>query len=290
MADGIDPLARRPRWASIRRIPQLWGVAARLEWALTTRSTRTALSWALSDLVFHVGSVASLLVLASRFSGVGRWTHDQILFLLAFVSLSQALFGAMFSMNVGFISRIIGRGQLDHRLLQPIPLWMALFTEGFSPLWAGVQLVPGVVLAALSFPQLRVALDVVWWLRLAASLLCSVLVQLSFQFIWGSTAFWAPRSAEEISSSTMRFVDNLRPFPLDGFGGGFKGLLVTVLPTGLMGWYPARGLVGAGRSPLVVLALATTAFMIIAASVFRAGLARMFGVGIGRYSDFGHRQ
>ena len=38
-----------------------------------------------------------------------------------------------FGYNVLTISRRLGRGQLDHTLVQPQPIWLSLLTEGFMP-------------------------------------------------------------------------------------------------------------------------------------------------------------
>ena len=37
--------------------------------------------------------------------------------------------------------------------------------------------------------------------------------------LWGSLAFWAPRAAEELNSSTFELSNQLAPFPLDGAAG-----------------------------------------------------------------------
>ena len=56
-----------------------------------------------------------------------------MLFLLGYALLVRGVIDTFFNYNVAFISRRIGRGQLDHMLVQPQPLWMALLTEGFAP-------------------------------------------------------------------------------------------------------------------------------------------------------------
>ena len=52
---------------------------------------------------------------------------------LATAMLATSLSDMFFGYNVRFISRRLGRGQFDHTLIQPQPVWMALLTEGFNP-------------------------------------------------------------------------------------------------------------------------------------------------------------
>ena len=274
----------------LRSIPRLWASMARLEWKLVTRSPKIFLGWIAADLIYQIASIGGLLLLAQRFAGIGTWNRYQVMFLLGYVAMLDGCVGAFFSNNMAFVSRVIGRGQLEHRLVQPRPLWLSMLTEGFSPCWAGSQFAPGFALFAVALPHLSVGLGVRWWARLAVSMLCSVVVQMSFQVAWSTAAFWSPVGAEEISSETNRVLSNLRPFPLDGFSRALTGTLVTVLPTGLMAWYPARALAGVGPISWPRLLLGVAAAFAVALGLFRLGLRRMFGAGIGRYSDFGHRR
>ena len=274
----------------MRAIPRLMAAQVRLDWHVVTRSAKVFFGWTVTDLVYRAASVSGLLLVAERFSGIGAWDRHQVLFLLGYVSLVDTFVWGLFNANMAFVSRIIGRGQLEHRLIQPRPLWISMLTSGAAPIWALSQLIPAAVLLAMSLGHLSVSIGPGWWFRLLVSVVGSVLIQQSFQFAWASAAFWAPVGAEEISSETNRVLENLRPFPLDGFGRGITGTLVTILPTGLIAWYPARGLAGVGAVSWVRFLGSVLLAFSIALLLFRLGLRRMFGAGIGRYTDFGHRR
>ena len=94
---------------------------------------------------------------------------------------------------------------------------------------------------------------------------------LSFAYLWGSLAFIAPRGAEEINSTTMRLLEQLKPFPLDGVGGRALGrLLLSVVPAGFLAWLPSRVLLGLDDS--------TRARAVDAARRARVRVARDAGV------------
>lgn len=275
----------------IRRLFRLWKVYATLDMLLVTRDLKTFLMWYLSDMVLNIASVTGMLLLAERFSGIGVWSKDQVLFMLGYASVVGGIIGCLFSYNVSHISRRLGRGQFDHTLIQPQPIWMTLLTEGFSPVFGTAMLLPGIGLMLWAGSRLALALSPAWIARLGLSLLASTTVVLAFQFLWGSLAFWAPRAAEEISSSSMQLMDQLKSYPLDGLGAALSGGLLTILPVGFVGWVPCRALLGLDKTPwsLWITPLAASGFALLAAWSFKRGVRYYGRTGSQRYSSFGHR-
>jgi ABC-type uncharacterized transport system permease subunit len=119
----------------------------------------------------------------------------------------------------------------------------------------------------------------------------SIAVSLSFAYICATLAFWAPRSAEEINSSSNAIFNQLRGYPLDTVGPGLSAALLTVLPVGFNAWYPSRALLGLDSSALAAFAtpLAGIGFGLIAWAVFARGLAHYRFTGSQRYLSRGHR-
>jgi ABC-2 type transport system permease protein len=287
MAD--DPRDRRT--PTLLRLWRLWRLYGTMDLLWTLRDLPTLLTFFASDLIINLTAMTSTFLLAERFGGIGRWNADQVLFMLGYALLVTGVPDFWFNYNVSFISRRIGRGQLDHTLIQPLPLWMAFLTEGFSPFSAGLVLVPGTVALIVAGARLRLALTPGWLALLLLNLLASVAVLLALQYVWGSLAFWAPRGAEEINSSTDKLFRQLMRFPLDSLAPALATGLVTALPVGLLAWYPARallGLDGAGLAPFVTPAAALVA-VALAAWVFRRGLRQYGRTGSQRYLSLGHR-
>jgi ABC-2 type transport system permease protein len=276
----------------VRRLARLWGLYATLDLLYLARGPQTAIPYYLSELVVGLAAVTTTFVLAEQFDGIGPWTKPQVLFLLGYALLVRGLIDTFFSYNVALISRRIGRGQLDHMLVQPQPLWMTLLTEGFAPVVGSNMLFSGLGLLVWSIYQLNLAITPGWCGLLVVNLAASVAVVLSFAYAWGSLAFWAPRSAEELNSSTSRLMTQLAPFPLDGQSGVVVASLVSVVPVGLVAWYPSRILLGIDV-PLWAQALVPSTALLFAALstwIFTRGLRRYRRTGSTRYSDFGHRR
>jgi viologen exporter family transport system permease protein len=277
---------------ALRRLLALWRLYGSMDLLWMARDLRTVLAFTLSDLIFSVGSVAGMLLLAIRFGHVGRWSTDQLAFMLGYAQLVTGLPNVFFNYNVSFISRRLGRGQLDHTLVQPLPLWMALLTEGFSPFSAAMQPAAGLALLAWTLPRAGVVVSPGWLGLLALNLAASMVVTLAFTYIIGSLAFWAPRGAEEINSQSWSLVAALMPLPLDGAGAFLTAGLLTLLPTGLIAWYPCRTLLrlDTGGLDVLVTPAAAVCCTIIALLVFTQGLRHYVRTGSQRYLSFGHRR
>ena len=277
----------------LRRLLRLWQLYATMDLLYLARGPQIALTFYVSDFITGVAAVTATFLLAERFDGIGPWTRPQILFLLGYALLVRALIDLFFNYNLAFISRRIGRGQLDHVLIQPQPLWMALLTEGFAPVTGSGMLLPGIGLLLWSGRDLQLSVSPAWYGLLATDVVASMAIVLAFEYIWGSLAFWAPRAAEEINSDSWRLLTQLAPFPLDGVAGLALVSLVTIVPVGLVTWYPSRALLGI-ESPVwaaeLVLVLAAIVFAAFAAWLFTRGLHHYGHTGSTRYLDYGHRR
>jgi ABC-2 type transport system permease protein len=278
--------------AELRRVGRLWRLYAKMDLLYVARGLGPAVTYYLADTFLGISAITATFLLAQRFSGIGLWSTPQIVFLLGYALLVRALVDIFFNWNVAFISRRIGRGQLDHLLLQPQPLWAALLTEGFSPLSGSGMLLPALAILGWSVQRLGLAVTPAWLVLVAVDLLASLTIVLAFNYAWGSLAFWAPRAAEEINSQTWDLVTQLDPFPLDGLGALLLAGLVSVVPVGLIAWFPARGLVGIDTQPLVLLGPLVAALILgtLTAALFAGGLREYARRGSSRYLDYGHRR
>ncbi|HEV7663428.1 MAG TPA: ABC-2 family transporter protein [Chloroflexota bacterium] len=275
-----------------RRLFRLWALYGSMDLLWLARGPRIAVPFILSDFVTGIATITATFLLAERFNGIGPWAKPQVLFLLGYSLLVRGLIDVLFNFNMAQVSRRIGRGQLDHLLIQPQPLWMAFLTEGFAPFSGAGMLLPGLGLTVYSVAELQLSVSGTWVALFALYLVGSIAIVLSFEYAWASVAFWAPRAAEEINSDTWRLITQLAPFPLEGIAGWALAGLLTILPVGLVAWYPARVLLrmaGPPWAPLVlpVAALIASAF---ATWIFTRGLNQYGRTGSSRYLSLGHRR
>jgi ABC-2 type transport system permease protein len=276
----------------LRRLFRLWGVSAYLDLLWMTRDLKQFLLYWLSDLVLNVAAVTAVFLLAERFERIGAWTKPQILFMLGYATVVKGVLELFFGYNILYISRRLGRGQLDHTLVQPQPLPLALLTEGFVPFSGSAVLLVGAGLLFWATTRLGTPLTAGWAAFVCLNLAASAELVLAFTFLCGSLAFWAPRSAEEINSSSLGLMHQLQVFPLDGLGPVLLTGLMTVLPVGLIAWFPCRGLLGLadlGRGTAIT-CMGALLLAALAAGVFRLGLRQYGRTGSQRYVSSGHRR
>jgi ABC-2 type transport system permease protein len=115
---------------------------------------------------------------------------------------------------------------------------------------------------------------------------------LAFQYTWGALAFWSPRAAEEVNSSTWDLIHQLSPFPLEGLATGVLLSLVTVVPVGLVAWYPARVLLGIDVPTwaIAIVPAAATFLLGLTSWMFARGMQHYGHTGSTRYLAHGHRK
>lgn len=155
----------------LKRLARLYHLNARMDLLWIFRSPMLAITCILSDLIVSVSSVLGVALLAVRFDGIGPWTRPQLLFMLAYGTLVAALLDLFCGFNILFLSRRIGRGQLDHMLLQPQPLLFSLLSEGFLPFSGTAALLVAIELFAWATRGLDLPANPFWWLALLLNLL-----------------------------------------------------------------------------------------------------------------------
>lgn len=254
------------------------------------RDTKICLAYMITDGLLSASSAVGMLLLASRFDGFGGFTHAQLLLMLGYALLVTGVYYLfLMSNNAGAISRVIGRGQLDHALVQPVPLWLHFAAQGFAPVSGSTTLVFGIALTVYALTQLQQAITVGWVLGLVGLVLLSTLILVAWVYAVSALAFWAPYAAEEIAPEVTDLFGSLSPYPLGGLGKLAQLVFCTVLPIGTMAWLPASILLGkTAPGPAAGLIAAVAAVSItLMLLIFRKGLNYYAKHSSPRYSGFG---
>lgn len=267
-----------------------------LLWLL--RDTRYFFIQVLSDGISGGCTVAGVYLLSlnfEHFAGMGR---NEILFMMGYALFVEGIFNLFFiGNNSGFISRVVGRGQLDHIMIQPVPLWAELLTQGFCPFSGSPLFFMGAGLSLYGAFKVGITMHGTWLLLFFLYGICSCLLIMAFLYILSSMAFYAPAAAEEISMVGKDMFSSLKTYPLGNMNPVVKRLFLTVLPIGLTAWFPSLLLLEAGAGgvaslrllPALYLPAATAVFSLLALFLFRKGMKHYERYGSPRYSGFGFR-
>ena len=278
--------------AKIRGLFQLYRLYARMDLNWLLQDFPTAVMVICSELVSNLAAIAGVLLLAVRFGGAGGLSADETLFLLGFFQLANGLCAMLFGgFNVLNISRRVGRGQVDHMLIQPRPLAVQLLAEGFMPFSGSSGFWVGVALTALACVRLRVSITPLWAGQLLLYIALHCLLLLAQSYLYGALAFYRPVACEEISSMILDLNAQLGKFPLFGLPRALLGFLCTLLPAGLLAYVPTLGLLrklDLGRDLILPVCVAA-AFAAAALTAFRRGLRHYREYSCNRYKEMGHR-
>lgn len=277
---------------NIKSLFRLWKLYARMDLNWIVQDRITGLIVVLSETLGNLSAMVGVLLLAVRFGGVGGLSADEVLFMLGFFELADGFGWMIFgNYNVIHISRRIGRGQVDHMLIQPRPLWMQLATEGFMPFSGCHGFIIGVILTGIAIWRLQISLTIGWFLLLLYYLVIHMVLRISQSFLYGSMAFWRPVACEEISSMILDMNNQLGRFPLFGLPDWLAGILHTVLPIGLMAYLPALALLRElGKETELELPFwVAVIFLTVAVVCFKKGLKHYAKNSCNRYKEMGHR-
>jgi ABC-2 type transport system permease protein len=261
-----------------------------LAWLL--RDTKYAALGICGDMVNNAATVSGVFLIASRFGGIGGMSADEVLLMMAYSTMVTGIFTMFGAGNNIHVSRIIGRGQLEHLFVQPLPLGVQLATCGFAPFTGGGNLIAGAALMAVAAGRLGLRIALPWLAALAAYLIATMAVIVARSYLVSSAAFYAPAAAEEISTAAIEGTWLISTFPLSGMPRFAQIALLTVMPEGLMAWFPSLCLLG--RPPLGMAAQYPMAFALLASLaanlVFRKGLGHYARKGSNRYVPYGFRR
>jgi ABC-2 type transport system permease protein len=275
-----------------KRIIQLYALYAKMDLAWLFRDTKLALLCIFTEFIANLGSIGSIYLLAIKFNGVGGMNKYEVLFMLGYVTINKGVFSCFCAGNNGHISRIVGRGQLEHIFIQPLPISVQLSTMGFFPFTSGLtNIISGSVIIGIALQNLGIQITWWWVLSLIFNILISITIILSQSYLFASTTFYAPVAAEEISSYVIGLNGDLSTYPLSGMPIALQIPLITIIPAGLLAWFPSLALLGKPplNLPYLFPMFIAIILFLLANFTFRKGLKYYVKKGSTRYSAMGHR-
>lgn len=175
--------------------------------------------------------------------------------------------------------------------IQPIPMGLQLSTEGFIPFTGSSTFICGIGIVIISLSRLGISPPFWWIMTFGFNILISTIILLCQSYLYSSAAFYAPVACEEISSLVIDELGTLGNYPLSGMPKLISSPLITILPYGLLGWFPAMILLGKtpfnlpNIYPVIIAAILFT----ITYFVFKKGFNHYVKTGSNRYKSMGHR-
>lgn len=276
--------------AKMLRVVRLFGISAKMDLAWLLRDTKFALFAIMADVLSNLSGVSGVFLIALRFGGIGSMSEQEVLFMMAYSTMVGGLVNLFGCGNNIHISRIIGRGQLDHLFIQPLSLKTQLVTCGFMPFTASSNFIIGVILTVIAILRLDRIVSIAWLLSLLAYLFTSFVIVVAWSYFVSCAAFYAPVAAEEISHTAIDGTWSLGTFPLGGMPLFVQLPMLTFLPQGLMAWFPAMCLLGKPPFSLAYYPMFFALLLsVLSYHLFKKGLDYYVRKGSNRYLPYGYR-
>ena len=275
---------------NIKILFRLYGQYGKMDLLWLLRDTRYFLLQLVSDAVTGICTITGVLLLSISFGNFSGMSREEILFMMGYSVFLDGIYTVFFiGNNTSMVSRIIGRGQLDHIMIQPVPLWTQLLAQGFSPFSGSPLLILGTGLSWYGAVRAGVAISPGWILLFLFYSVCSCLIMLSFLYLLSCTAFYSPAAAEEIAGTVRDLFSSLKTYPLGKMNGTVRGIFLTLIPIGLASWLPSLILLRTGGKGGIYIPAAAAVLFTIALLFFKKGLKHYVLHGSPRYTGFGHR-
>ena len=276
----------------LKRILSLLAISAKMDLLWLLRDTKYALTAITADIISNISVISGVYLIAVRFGGIGGMSVDEVMFMMSYSTLVTGIFIMFGSGNNIHISRIIGRGQLEHLFMQPNSLKLQLFTSGFIPFTGSGNFLLGCMMLIISVSRLQLQITLWWIAQLIIYLLATMAIIIARSYLVATAAFYAPVAAEEISTTAIEGTWQLSTFPLSGIPAFIQIPLITIIPEGLMAWFPTLCLLD--KPPLGLSGwykIAYALFLSLTASIiFRKGLNYYVTKGSNRYVPYGFRR
>lgn len=282
--------------ANIILLFRMFGIYGKLDLLWFLRDTKYCLLQMGADVISAVGAVSGAFLLSERLDGFGGMNRGGILFMLGYAICVDGVYLLLFGgSNTGVISRIIGRGQLDHNMIQPVPLWIQILTEGFAPFSGAGLLICGVSMVSYGVHTLNLEVSLVWMVLLVCLLLCSCSVIFSAVTLISITAFYAPAAAEEIGCVGKDLFDQLKSYPMGSLALLWQVVFTGLIPVGAAAWIPSLALTATGNAGSIdwtkagFAAAVGAVLLLMMLLAFKKGMKYYAVNGSPRYSGFGRR-
>lgn len=263
-------------------------IYAKMDLLWFLRDTKICIAQIFTDAVIVIADILGMVLLAQRFDGFGGFTRDETLLMLGCALFANGVNFLFFANNnAGQISRIIGRGQLDHVLIQPVKLHIHFLSNGIAPVSGLGPFIAGLGLTLYSIKQLNISM--LYGLAVLFFGFAGCVIIQSFVHIISCIAFIAPYAAEEIAMDAKGIFTSLSPYPLGGLNGTAQIILCTVFPIGAVAWLPARIILGKTQTIQGIILITAVAGIFVCATliIFRKGLNYYAKTSSPRYSSFG---
>lgn len=199
-----------------------------------------------------------------NFTSIRGWTLSDLTCLYGIVNGAYGIF-CVFLGGSRYIARMVFEGDLDMLIVKPKNLLLQIIgSKSASSGW-------GDIISATVFLTLSGYLTVVNLPFLLLFILTACIVITSFSIMMGSLAFWMGDS-HALSKQLFEFLLTFSNYPKSIYVGTIKMFLLTIVPSGIIGFLPIETIKNQSASGLLYIIGFTIIYVYCAYKIFYFGL------------------
>ncbi|WP_168801668.1 ABC transporter permease [Glycomyces buryatensis] len=235
--------------------------------------------WTMSAVVViqQIVQVSFIAVVFANVSSIGGWGFHEMLMLIGFMVLADALTEIGWD-GIWQVASEIVSGQLDYLMTRPAPVMMQVGASAIG-MQAGANLTTGSIMLVVGWTGAGISPA---YIPAAVLLyLCAVVVQLTIISMLCCASFWLKGPTVVFAFLGAQVQENVTRFPLNIYPKLVRNTMIWVIPFAFVNFIPVQILTG--ELPLSWLAIPP----LVAAALF--GLTVLVArSGLKRYESAGH--
>lgn len=270
-------IADRP--ASVARAARRYW---RLYWAFVRNSVAREMEFRTN---FYFGSAINVLAsglyvvffsfIFRHTKAIAGWSADQVVLLLGAYMVTLSLVSFLFARNMGEISRLVNRAELDYVLLKPVNSQFMVSLR-FIDLSQLPRLMAGIGIVGLALARMGSGLTVTSLLAAGLAVASAMVMLYSLWFMTVTLVFYAER-AGNVHFLFYSLVELAR-VPLQAFPRMARPFLSYLLPVGFVATFPSEALIGVLQPVVAGLGvLVAAAWLAVSAWFWNISLRRYAG-------------
>ena len=244
--------------------------ALRMQWRCATQYRASFWMQLLAQLVISGGELMAVLVLLGRFTSVGQWSGDEVMFFFGMMQMTFALTECV-GRGLAAFSQVVQGGEFDQMLLRPRHLLVQVLCARADPRRLSTAAL-GIVMMCMAVARLNIPWTLGDTVLLLLATAGTTMLLLGLFLVEATLCFLSVQSIEAVNCLTYGGRTACE-YPVDIYPRPLRLLFMYVAPFGLCMHVPASVLL---RHPMMPWAPWTAYLAPLAGAAFFALMALLW--------------
>jgi ABC-2 type transport system permease protein len=179
--------------------------------------------------------IPSMLILTNAFPSIGGWGFWELGFMVSLLLMAKGVHHGLFFSFFNHHS-LVKNGDLDLLLVRPVHPILQILASSLNLSSIG-ELLPGLVLFAITCPQVRVAWNLLNVTFLVLVVLSGAIIEWAIYLLFATFDFWLGGESN-LHYIPSAFLHSATYYPAHIYGRALRFLITFVFPYAFMAYYP----------------------------------------------------